>query len=94
MIEATQGVQPIARRLDVPARTGRRIEGESMSDRHRLCWLCAGAVIAALAVPSVAASAPDRPNVLIFLADDLGWGDVGFHGGQQIDTPSLDRLGG
>jgi hypothetical protein len=63
-----------------------------MSDRHRLCWFRAIAVIAALAVPSVAASAPDHPNVVIFLADDLGWGDVGFHGGEQIDTPSLDRL--
>ena len=32
-----------------------------------------------------------RPNVIIMLADDLGWNDVGFHGG-DIDTPSLDRL--
>ena len=34
---------------------------------------------------------PRRPNVIIFLADDLGWADVGFHG-SPIDTPSLDRL--
>ena len=33
----------------------------------------------------------ERPNVVIFLADDLGWADVGFHGG-PIATPSLDRL--
>lgn len=32
-----------------------------------------------------------RPNVLIIVADDLGWNDVGYHGG-DIDTPSLDRL--
>ncbi len=32
-----------------------------------------------------------KPNVIIMLADDLGWSDVGFHGG-DIDTPSLDRL--
>ena len=32
------------------------------------------------------------PNVVIFVADDLGWADVGFHDGTQIDTPSLDRL--
>ncbi|MEH6550790.1 MAG: arylsulfatase [Pseudomonadales bacterium] len=33
----------------------------------------------------------DQPNVIIMLADDLGWSDVGFHDG-DIDTPSLDRL--
>ena len=36
-------------------------------------------------------SAEDRPNVVIMLADDLGWADVAYHGG-PIDTPSLDRL--
>jgi len=29
---------------------------------------------------------------VIFLADDLGWADVGFHGEEVIETPSLDRL--
>jgi arylsulfatase A-like enzyme len=33
----------------------------------------------------------ERPNVIVMVADDLGWADVGFHGG-PIDTPSLDRL--
>jgi arylsulfatase A-like enzyme len=32
-----------------------------------------------------------RPNILFILADDLGWGDVGFHGA-KIRTPILDRL--
>ena len=37
------------------------------------------------------AGAGSQPNVIIMLADDLGWSDVGYHGG-DIDTPSLDRL--
>lgn len=35
-------------------------------------------------------SAP-APNILLFLIDDLGWGDVGFHGGVNR-TPVIDRL--
>ncbi len=37
------------------------------------------------------AAAAEPPNVLIFLADDLGWADVGYHGG-DIQTPTIDRL--
>ncbi len=32
-----------------------------------------------------------QPNILVMVADDLGWADVGYHGG-DIDTPSLDLL--
>ncbi|MBT3737325.1 MAG: sulfatase-like hydrolase/transferase, partial [Gammaproteobacteria bacterium] len=37
------------------------------------------------------ANGQDQPNVIIMVADDLGWNDVGYHGG-DIETPSLDRL--
>jgi arylsulfatase A-like enzyme len=37
------------------------------------------------------AHATDKPHVVYLLADDLGWGDVGFHGG-KAKTPNLDRL--
>lgn len=39
-----------------------------------------------------AAEAPAKPNVLVIVADDLGYGDLGFQGGQEIPTPHLDRL--
>jgi hypothetical protein len=33
----------------------------------------------------------ERPNVLFMLADDMGWGDVSYHG-SAIRTPNIDRL--
>lgn len=35
----------------------------------------------------------EKPNVLMVIADDLGWGDLGSNGNQEIETPHLDRLG-
>ncbi|WP_457965179.1 arylsulfatase [Arthrobacter sp. D1-29] len=33
-----------------------------------------------------------RPNVVLILADDLGWGDVGCNGAERISTPHIDSL--
>lgn len=33
-----------------------------------------------------------RPNILIILADDHGWGDVSYHGGLHLQTPHIDRI--
>jgi arylsulfatase A-like enzyme len=47
-------------------------------------------LILVLVFGATAQNAP-RPNIIFFLADDLGWADVGWHGG-DIHTPHLDRL--
>lgn len=49
------------------------------------------AVMAASILVSAPVAASKRPNVVVIVADDLGWADVGYHGG-NIDTPSLDKL--
>jgi arylsulfatase A-like enzyme len=35
---------------------------------------------------------PQRPNVLVILGDDLGWGDLSSYGAPEIQTPNLDAL--
>ena len=39
-------------------------------------------------------TAADRPNVVLIMTDDQGYGDVGFHGNPLINTPRLDQLAG
>ncbi|MFB6135933.1 MAG: arylsulfatase [Halobacteriaceae archaeon] len=39
-------------------------------------------------------SGHDRPNVLVFICDDLGYGDLACHGNTVVETPTLDGLHG
>ena len=36
--------------------------------------------------------AVEKPNIILIMCDDLGWGDVGFNGGTHIRTPHLDKM--
>lgn len=45
----------------------------------------------ALLLSALVAGAAKRPNILLIVADDVGWADVGYHG-SPIKTPVLDRL--
>ena len=40
-----------------------------------------------------AANAPQRPNVIFFLVDDLGWSDIASFGSRFYETPNIDALG-
>ena len=38
------------------------------------------------------APAAERPNILLFMADDLSWHDHGCYGNREVNTPNIDRL--
>lgn len=50
------------------------------------------ATMAVIGVTSRAAETSARPNVIFIISDDQAWGDYGFMGHPQIDTPCLDKL--
>jgi len=54
---------------------------------HRMTFLT---ILASCCFPSLAAEA-QRPNVIVILADDMGFSDAGCYGG-EIETPNLDAL--
>ncbi len=63
-------------------------------------WLVVAAILTAfilsrkLACPPCAAAQERRPNVVVILTDDQGWGDLSIHGNTNLATPNIDELAG
>lgn len=62
-----------------------------MNNKRFVYWL---AVIASLLVSNThhLCAETRQPNVVIFLADDQGWGDLSVHGNTNLATPNIDSL--
>lgn len=57
---------------------------------HRLAY--ATLVFALTLLCLATAPAADKPNIILILADDMGYGDLGFSGSKHLRTPHLDAL--
>jgi len=49
-------------------------------------------LLAGLCLAFAGTAAAQRPNVVLIMADDLGWGDLGAYGQERVRTPQLDRM--
>jgi len=62
-----------------------------MNGSHRICLVrLAVWTVAAVLVGRAAVAAP--PNVILFIADDVSWDDLGCYGNPAARTPAIDRL--
>ena len=52
------------------------------------------ALLLALAVVACRPSAPEQPNIVLFLVDDMGWMDSSAYGSRYYETPNMERLAG
>ncbi len=60
----------------------------------RLTFAVCSLIVGIALTPStvLAAEPVQKPNVVIFLADDAGWGDYSGNGNSQLNTPHIDSL--
>lgn len=61
-----------------------------MSSKAR--WYLAPVVALTVLTALSSAAEPAKPNILLIVADDLGWGELGFQGNKEIPTPHLDSI--
>ena len=62
---------------------------------HRIFILLAGIAITILTLTSMTScqkESPKKPNIVLIMADDLGWGELGCYGQTKIETPNIDKL--
>ena len=56
-----------------------------LNTKLAIAWL----IVASFSAPAIAA---ERPNIILFIADDVSWNDYGCYGNEHARTPNIDKL--
>ena len=68
----------------------KRTDPRQQSKVLRFAVACATLIV--LIGPVIDARADDRPNIVLVVADDLGWTGLGCYGSKSYETPNIDNL--
>ncbi len=61
--------------------------------RFSCSLLCLTTLAIVASTNRVFAESTRRPNVVVILSDDQGWGDLSLHGNPNLQTPNIDAIG-
>lgn len=74
-------------------RKTRKIEQDMMKRRHVIALICAAGIAATIPLSAYAKAGTRNPNIVVILADDMGYGDAGcYNDNSKIPTPHLDQM--
>ncbi len=64
----------------------------SPADKYRLLNVPLQSKTSSSSTQTSAPATREKPNILLIVADDMGWADPGFNGNDYYETPNLDKL--
>ncbi|MGY8649879.1 MAG: hypothetical protein ACKVKM_03600, partial [Verrucomicrobiia bacterium] len=59
--------------------------------KRKACFLFLFLAVCPTVVSAQSAATSPKPHIILFVSDDMGWNEVGYHG-SKIATPHIDRL--
>jgi arylsulfatase A-like enzyme len=63
-----------------------------MTRRRKFCWFLISFLGTLAGSGALCDGADRKPNFLVILSDDVGWGEFGFQGAKDIPTPNIDSI--